>query len=657
MSLVLATLTAGSLLVLPGGAIGAALGLRGLWLVALSAPFSLACIGAAGVLVAGRVPFAAWQPIGVAVVIAGVAMLARARLARRGYWQLLAFPERPGRWTAAAFIASAIGVIAIFVALVGHPYRVSQTYDAVFHLNAVAWILETGDASSFHLYRITHPGEDNEFYPAGWHGLVALVVQLTGSSLGPAPVAVATNATWLATTLLMWLPGVALLTRVVAGRSRAGGPPAEAIAVVLAGVAVAAPWTLLAWGTLYPTGLATAITPAGLAIAATLLSRRDPHRFTPLLIAAALWGIGGIVAHPRSLFSCIVIAVPLVVLALVAWSRRNLRGGRRSRVWTAWGLVAGIATSGVALGWWYIYRAFDVANRPISDHLNGGPATATQDLGGALLAAVSWAVPPPDAVDTAAPQLALALAVIAGVVLGMRSRRLRWLAIAWILVVVLYAAAAGSNSDFAKLLTGLWYKDKYRLLVLLAVVGIPLAAIAIRRIGSSIAPRLRAAAYVVLPAVAALALVGPGFEPLASSINRTFSPSGFVNEDDFALMGRASEVVGRDAVIVGNPWDGSTLTWALGGVRTLFPHLAGEWSPDEVQIAQHLDRALEDPTVCAAVARTGAHYLYRSPGLLWGQPPEAGWFVGIDRATESAGILTLVAREGSSALYRISACD
>jgi hypothetical protein len=312
MSLTIGILAAIGLLLLPGGILGIALGLRGLWLAALAAPFSLASTGLAGILAAWLgLPFAAWQPLALAVAGSAAVLAIRLPLQRRSLWRRFGRIDTSTRWTGAAFVAASALTILVFFMTVGDPRSISQSYDGVFHLNAVAWILDTGDASSFHLYRITHPGDDNEFYPAGWHSLVALVVQLAGPLLGEVPIAVATNAVWLATTVLIWLPGVALLTRVVAGRGR--GVPAEGIAVLLAAVATAMPWTLLGWGTLYPTGLATAITPVGLAIAASLLRRRDASRIAPLVIAAGLWAAAGVVAHPRALLSFVVLAAPLVV--------------------------------------------------------------------------------------------------------------------------------------------------------------------------------------------------------------------------------------------------------------------------------------------------------------------------------------------------------
>ena len=42
-------------------------------------------------------------------------------------------------------------------------------------------------------------------------------------------------------------------------------------------------------------------------------------------------------------------------------------------------------------------------------------------------------------------------------------------------------------------------------------------------------------------------------------------------------------------MIVGNPWNGSALAWALGGRRTLFPHLGGYWTTNGRIIEKHLD--------------------------------------------------------------------
>src|SRR5690606_7489460 len=106
------------------------------------------------------------------------------------------------------------------------------------------------------------------------------------------------------------------------------------------------------------------------------------------------------------------LALPLSCAAYILWARRQVRmprGPRRVAVVTT--VLVASALAAVGAGVVYVYRNFDVANRPISDHLNGGPATATETLWSALLHAMGLALPPPDGVGEAQPQLALALAV------------------------------------------------------------------------------------------------------------------------------------------------------------------------------------------------------------------------------------------------------
>jgi hypothetical protein len=107
--------------------------------------------------------------------------------------------------------------------------------------------------------------------------------------------------------------------------------------------------------------------------------------------------------------------------------------------------------------------------------------------------------------------------------------------------------------------------------------------------------------------------------------------------------------------VAGDPWDGSTLSWALGDRRSLFPHLAGEWSPDQLLVASALQTVRTDPVVCAAVQRLGIRYVVEDPELLWGRPADAAPFVGFHLAVQQH-VLIPVARIGSAGLYRIPDC-
>ena len=69
-----------------------------------------------------------------------------------------------GRWAPfAAFVVAAALLAWRTVQVMGTPASISQTYDAVFHLNSVRFALDTGQASSLTIGAMTGRG----FYPAG----------------------------------------------------------------------------------------------------------------------------------------------------------------------------------------------------------------------------------------------------------------------------------------------------------------------------------------------------------------------------------------------------------------------------------------------------------------------------------------------------------
>lgn len=637
----------------PGSGIAAALRLRGLWHLAAMGPLSIAAIGTTGVVAAWlRIPFG---PIPV-LVLALVAVLVL-----RGLAWALARAGRPwtaglGTWdreTVLSGIAIAVGSLAIAVpavASLGTLDSVSQTYDGVFHLNATAYVLDTGDASSFHLYRVTHPGDDVEFYPAAWHALTALVSMLTGAGI---PVAM--NAAWIATASLVWTPGAALLAAVVVRRRAAG-----AIGAVLASCFALFPLLMLAWGTLYPTGLAYASLPLGLALAAALLSpgaAEPPVGRLALWLMIAAWLAAEAFSHPRSLPSFALLAGPLVLVRL---GRLVAAGWRARRGVTIAALAASVvALAGIAaVGWWYVYRTYDVANRPISDHLNGGPATARQSIGEALAQAVLLAS---RSGFEALPPVLLAALVLLGAVVAVR-RRQGWLTASWVVAVVLFALASGSNSDLAKLATGLWYKDQYRLLALVAVVGVPLAALGVHALASRLRRGRDLAAAGLTGAVAVSSWLAPATLVEHGEVRGAFAiapagtPGVMLDEDEYRFLEQLDELVPEGAVIAGNPWSGAALTWALAGREPLFPHLTGEWTADELLVASALDRAADDPEVCAAVQRLGIEHVLTDPGMLWGSPVEAEFYAGIDRAA-GAPFLEEVARAGDTVLWRVADCE
>src|SRR5690606_4858513 len=121
------------------------------------------------------------------------------------------------------------------IAYVHDPSGISQTNDAVFHMNAVRFILQTDDASSLHVNSVIG---GRGFYPAAWHALVSLAVLITG-----AEIAVAANMLTVVIAAFIWTLGIAWLARAVTGSATVA-----AYAAILAGALQTFPLLMFQWG-------------------------------------------------------------------------------------------------------------------------------------------------------------------------------------------------------------------------------------------------------------------------------------------------------------------------------------------------------------------------------------------------------------------------
>ncbi|GAB3144750.1 hypothetical protein GCM10027058_00080 [Microbacterium neimengense] len=655
---------AAALLVLlgPGAMVLAPLRLPRVMRVALAGPTSVFLLGVAGIVFAAvGVPYGAWQPFALAVPVALLVFLLRTRAPRAQREALRINGAVVATWAAAAAL---MGVVSF--AAVSSPDLISQTYDNVFHLSAIWSILEHGDASSLTLRTLIETDSAFGFYPAGWHALVASVVQLSGSS-----VAVAVNAVWLAVATALWLPGVVWLAQVIL--PRADGATVALVALPLGAVFTAMPYSLLVWGTLYPTFLATAALPAAIAapiVAARRLMRPRAVRSEGWWAFTAVGVTAGAVAfgQPRVLASWALILLIPGVAAALGWARRGWRGGgaRRARVVRLALAAAVVVLLGVVVAVWYVVVRLGLFTRPLDDRLGGPQARAVQSVGHGVwqVLAQSW---PSGAGTVVFPALLLAVVMIVGMVALGRTRRTRWVVGAYLLVALLYVLAAGSDDVVTKLATALWYKDKYRLSSILPLLGVTLATAGVlfltrRRRARPASERPRSWPAVVLAwVVAAASALGLAFGGTTSAVGDVFRMPAIdargevVSRAQINFFADLGAIVPPAQRVLGDPWDGSALTGVYGQREPVFPHVNGQWDADRLTLAWHLAEIGTNPEVCAALDRLHVRYVTYSPHEFGGGDPSGNHFPGPHQAVE-AGLLTLVLSDGDTELYRIDQC-
>ncbi|HEY7718916.1 MAG TPA: DUF6541 family protein [Pedococcus sp.] len=629
-------------LLLPGLAVAWAAGLRGTALWGLATPLSVSVVALSAVVA----PWLGlrWGPV--PVLLGTVAALPAALLVRRLAGGV--GPREPRGVRVAAAVAAGVGSAAGALAVargIGDPDRWPQTFDAVFHLNAVHRALETGTVSSLGVGSLAAPDRPSAFYPAAWHGLAALVAEVTGVGAVVAASAVAVAVA------VLWPLGCLLLVRVAVGPSL----PALVAAGVLAAGAGAAPFLLLSYGTLWPNALGTLLLPGALALAAAAagVARRDPvgARRAWLLGLAVLPGLA--LAHPNVVVTAGLAAVLLVGAALEHRRRAGRLGGWRLSAAAA-GWVALAAAAVWALGWSPAFAAQRATDWRARESL-------AQAAGEALLLA-------PQRLPV--PALLAALAVT-GLVVALRDPLLRWLAVCHLAACLLFVLAAGSDAPLGEALTGAWYNDAFRLGALLPVTGVPLAAVAVERgwaLLTQTRPRLRLAAAsgpwrgdvrpyaAVAAAVVAAAVLTQGFSVRENArvVGAWYRGTGLVGVEEQALLDRLAREVPEGTVVAGNPWNGSALTGALGDRAALFPHLNGAWGSDRTLLATSLADAADDPRVCEAAARLRVGYVLTGPSGFWTGDRRQRRYPGLEVAGRPG--FEQVDSGGRLSLHRLVAC-
>ncbi len=625
-----------AVLLLPGLALGSALRLRGVLLWSAAGPLSVA-ITATGSIV-GQAVHVQWSILPVAVVTVTAASVTDVVVRRRRQWAVEQAPDRDSaaaRWLLLSWVLAAGLIGARLMAAIGAPGRVAQLQDNAFHLNAVRYVLDSGQGSPLTLGELG-VSDRTHLYPAAWHDFVALVSQLTGSSI---PVAV--NVFTITLACVLWPLGCLHLTTAVIGDRRRS---------LLIGAVVCAsfgsyPYLLFSFGVIYPWLMAVSMLPTALALVLTIgrPAVADGGRAVVLgVLALSMAAIA--LAHPGVLVASLVIALPAVVGMLARlFPASDREGAGRFRV-----AVIGYLTV-LALAWVFV--------RP--------PRVPNWDDVGWPVEAFFRALLLIPIGDGAA--WALVAALIIGAASTIRDRTARWALWTFAIGVVLHTASQlAALPDLRWWLTGVWYGDPFRPASLLALAALPLVVIGVDRAADWVQAEPHRRGLTVRPGVvvgAAAVLVAAGTVALTQSsavsgtahdvrtAHRVTADSQLLTRHELALIRRLDDVVPRDALVAGNPMTGAALGYALAGRGAVEPSSGLVQGSDGRLVMDHLDDLSTDPAVCDAVRALNVQFVLdfgrrsmngaRSPGL--------------EQVAKAPGF-TLVAAEGPARLYRITGC-
>jgi hypothetical protein len=648
--------TAVLVILLPGLAMSLAIRVRGVLALLIAPAFSAGMIG----FLAFVFPFLGvpWTPV---PVIAGCAVISAvaffvSKLANSRQPFVLETPraERLAAVVGIGFVATAFVIGAQMATAMIQPDSISQTYDNVFHLNAVRWAMESRNASPLNLGAFTGISA----YPAGWHGVVTIVGGLTGASI---PVLV--NSTNIAIGAVAWPLSCLFFTLAVAGYRKA---TAITTFVFSAGFATF-PILMIDWGVLHPNLLSISILPAALALAFTALGL-GCHRRPPAIIAWLSLGVvvaGVALAHPSTLVAFLAFALPGALAVYycrirLLWPAHNKAAKRQAWVLSI-GLFVGLT---VLTAVWYFLR-------PPADAASWRPVETPPQAIGELLFNAPLGRP---------SQEILSLCLIAGIVHLWVTKSRRWLIGTYVIGAALFFFAAGYDAPIRKFVTGVWYFDSYRLAALLPPVVLGPAVIGALFLWDWARNKIRAAddsrfmktrfpgrpgperqrALVAVFVVLAFVPLAPQLLPVnyaayqAHWQYRSDEHAALLSPEERELLERLPQTTEPGAVLAGLPSSGTSLAYALSGRTVIQPHILTTHGSDIDVVNAGLKDAAQFPAVCEAVRSLNVRYV-----LDFGTRTVTGTLAGYGGVMdlEDNASLELVDSEGSDArLFKVTAC-
>ncbi|MGP7959861.1 DUF6541 family protein [Sanguibacter sp. A247] len=701
-----------ALIVVPGWVLLRLAGVRGLLALGGAGPVSVALVGVTA-LVSGELGVAwGWGPLAAALAVSALAAwglgrwVAHERRARglrpAGLWARRFDLGARRWWWVAGTLVLAIVLLCVPMALgMGRPDAVLQQWDAVFHLNGLRAVHETGLASNRGAMRPLYGAiGDQVYYPAVWHAMVALAP--AGGS-----VTLAANASTFVLGGLVWPLGLAALVRVLLWRWWTATP----LALLLVGTFGAFPAVIASTLAQWPFATAIALVPGTVALAVASRARVDdgvpataPARLTASLLVL-LTAVGGVaLAHGSGVFSLALLLGPFALASLTHAASRRWASGQRRRV-VAGGVVGGL---GVLAGLVVV-----LTNPTIQNMLSYPRATKAfypATIGGVLI---------DQPLSGPFGDLVVMGATLAGVVVVLRSRvgvvpwlpvqpgtpaerveraradlqGITWVVAAWAVVLVLTALAAGPSTPL-RVFTGLWYSQAARIQAVVPVVALPLAALGClvfggvvarwwarrvgergalgstvrgdvalggvaRVVGGACASGTRVAA---LGAVVALLTTLPWSVPAtAHRFAEAYEPGAtrwghMLSPDEVVLLGRLERVLPPDALVIGDPANGAALVWAVADRRVFLPQLSvSNLTEDQRLLRASLADLTTDPAVCDAVRRAGITHLYLDAATAAdGAKVDAG-APGLHRAPAEG--VEVVDSQGTATVYRLTACQ
>lgn len=561
-------------------------------------------------------------------------------------------PKNRGIWLG-WLIAAPIST-GIFLSGIGSVINPPQTWDAVFHLNALRWIEQTGNGSSLNLAGVSSylsPAEaaSGGVYPAGFHDLAYL-----GWVSDPTA---AINLFILLIAAVIWPLSMGFMARNIWENK----PFIHAATVVLSVAYTAFPERPASYGTLWPVVYAYALVPIFIGLLIQWFGRSSETAMkwtTTLTLGVGTIGVGLI--HPTGVLVALIPALLLSLDLIIRYLTGNypLKITQITILTSLWAAVVG--------GFWYI------SHSPIwSTVINwerGSVGTFKRESFGAVF---DSQMPWPGYGD-ASPDWVLGILTLIGALIAFRYAKTRWIVLTWGIYCYLFVASAVVKVPLYFLVSP-WYSDPVRLGAMVPILGAFLAALGLNSIvdltqkllgkkltNPSASLRLLIPGLALLLAVAGTGGLGYAGGKDALDLNYRYRPvsilGALADQKELAFIRSLPNLVEANSLIATDPRTGGSLIYAYTGLPVLHRHLDGAGNKEQYVVARYLGEREKDWRVCNIINKRNIRYFYTDDVIYWPTNPIADYYSGFEIAKKNPVGMELVAQAGTARLYRITDC-
>lgn len=566
-------------------------------------------------------------------------------------------PANPAIWP--AFVGMLITLpftVGAFISGIGRPEYPTQTWDGVFHLSAIRWILQTGNGSALNLSAVATSldqahAASGGFYPAGFHDLVALTM------VGNTNIIVATNAAVIVISTILWPLAVAQLSSIFLPKA----PALPIFTALLAATFSSFPERPASYGVLWPTVYAYALVPLIVIVLADWFGRTNQKPMALRTSFIGLLGAAGIaLIHPTGIFVALIAIVTLatdLIIRMIARTLKLTTGQLITFVTAVVALVGVLYLTMIHPAW---QTVTNWAREPIGSFKR-------ESFGVIFESQLSWM-----GYGDAYIDWALGILTIIGIIVALTVPHMRWLVFTYGIASYLFVASAVVNMP-GYALVGPWYSDPVRLGAIVPLFGAPLAGIGTwfifdtaLRMAGQIGQKTPARAGLVAVMIAGL-IVGTnnlGYYSGSSQLHLNYEfknesgLNGLVSPEELHFIQTLPQYVHEGDTIAGDPRTGLPLIYALTGLDVLYRHVEGQWSDESVEIGKNFELAANsDPAVCGLLESNHIRYFYTDDIIYWPENPVGARYAGLEAAHDLAENFKLIAHAGASRLYEINTCD